>query len=249
VGVQLVVSEPLESLLRNVRGADIVTSAAARHGCRLLFASTSEVYGKHSDGAVREDADRLLGAPTTSRWTYATAKAFGEMLAYGYSQEQGAEMVVVRLFNTVGPRQAGAYGMVLPRFVSQALEETNLTVFGDGTQSRCFAHVHDTVDAILRVLDSDAAQGHVFNVGSQTEVKITDLAQMVIERAESRSGIRFVPYEAAYVDGFEELGRRQPDTSALERLTGWRPRRSIEDAIDDTIRHQREAMTRVEATV
>jgi UDP-glucose 4-epimerase len=243
VGVDLVMDRPLESLLRNVRGVDIVTAAAARHGRRLLFTSTSEVYGKRSDGALREDADRLLGTPSTSRWTYAEAKAFGEMLAYGYAREYGAETIVVRLFNTVGPRQAAAYGMVVPRFVHQALAGENLTVYGDGTQTRCFTHVGDTVDGILALLGSDGALGQAFNIGSRAEFAITDLAQRVIERAESTSGIRFIPYEAAYQPGFEELGRRKPDTSAIHALTGWRPRRTLEQAIDDTIRYQRELDT------
>jgi UDP-glucose 4-epimerase len=240
VGVKLVVERPLESLLRNVRGTDVVTEAAVRNGCRLLFASTSEIYGKNSDGALRESSDRLLGPPTKSRWTYATAKTFGEMLAYGSFLERGAETVVVRLFNTVGPRQTGMYGMVLPRFVHQALEGEDLTVYGDGTQSRCFAHVHDTVDAIVRVADSDAALGSVFNIGSSAEITIQELAERVIERTGSDSRIRYVPFEEAYDSGFEELGRRQPDTRALERLTGWQPRLTIDDAIDDVIAYERE---------
>lgn len=242
VGVRLVLERPLESLLQNVRGCDVVLEAAARRGVRLLYASTSEIYGKNSDGALREDSDRVLGTPSRSRWGYSTAKAFGEMLAYGYFRERGAETIVVRLFNTVGPRQTGAYGMVLPRFVRQALAGEDLSVYGDGTQSRCFAHVYDTVDAILRLAGSDAALGNAYNIGCPTEITILELAERVIERSGSRSGIRFVPYEVAHNGGFEELGRRKPDTSALERLTGWRPRRTLDEAIDDVIAYERETM-------
>ena len=239
VGVQLVVSNPLDSLTRNVRGTDNVISSAARHNRRLLFTSTSEIYGKKSDGPLHEDSDRLLGSTSTARWTYSTAKAFGELLAFGLHRERGAENVVVRLFNTVGPRQTGAYGMVLPRLVRQAVNSEDLTVYGDGGQSRCFAHVLDTVAAILSLVHEDQALGGVFNVGSTTEVTILDLANRVIEKAGSESGIRMVEYEDAYGEGFEELGRRIPDTKALETLTGWTPRRSVDDAIDDTIAFER----------
>jgi UDP-glucose 4-epimerase len=239
VGVQRVVARPLDSLLRNVRGTDVVMEAAARLGRLLLFTSTSEIYGKSSDGPLREDADRLLGAPSKSRWTYATAKAFGEMVALGYSREQGAEMIVTRLFNAVGPRQVGFYGMVLPRFVDQALAGADLTVYGDGSQSRCFTHVHDIIDAILDLADSEAAVGKVFNVGSATAIEIRNLAERVIERTGSTSGIRLVPYEEAYDEGFEELGSRSADTSAVERLCGWRPKRTIDDAIDDLVAYER----------
>jgi UDP-glucose 4-epimerase len=239
VGVQLVVSRPLDSLLRNVRGNDIVISAAARLRRPLLFTSTSEVYGKNSEGALSEEADRILGPPQRLRWSYATAKAFGEALACSYAHEEGAHMSVVRLFNTVGPRQTGAYGMVLPRFVRQALAGEDLTVYGDGRQSRCFGHVYDVVRGILSVLDHPQATSRVFNIGCSVEMSILDLAQKVIERAGSSSGVTFVPYDEAYGDGFEELGRRRPDTAALEAFTGWRPTRSVDQAIDDVIGYQR----------
>src|SRR6266550_1905151 len=206
VGVQLVVSRPLDSLLKNIRGGDVVISAAARHDRKLLFTSTSEVYGKNSAGALSEDSDRILGSPFKSRWSYATAKAFGEALASSYARERGSSMVVVRLFNTVGPRQTGAYGMVLPRLVSQALANEDLTVYGNGTQSRCFCHVLDAVRALVLLADSDDANGRVFNVGSSTEVPIVELARRVIEHVRADSSIRFIPYEEAYDDGFEELG-------------------------------------------
>jgi UDP-glucose 4-epimerase len=241
VGVQLVVDQPLDSLIRNVRGNDIVISAAARHARRLLFTSTSEVYGKNSSEALREDSDRVLGSPYKSRWAYATAKAFGEALTYGYHRERGTPAVVVRLFNTVGPRQRGAYGMVLPRLVRQALAEEELTVFGSGAQSRCFVHVHDSVNAMLMLCDAELANGRVFNVGSEREITIIELAGKVIERSGSRSAIRLVPYSEAYGDGFEELGKRKPDAGAVRQLTGWQPARDIDEIVDDVIAYERSA--------
>ncbi len=241
VGVELIVDRPLDSLLRTVRAADAVMAAAARHGKRLLYTSTSEVYGKNSHpGGLAEDADRILGAPTKSRWAYANAKTFGEILAHGYFREEGAEMTVTRLFNTVGPRQTGSYGMVLPRFVRQALEGRDLTVYGNGTQTRCFTHVLDTVHALVLLSDaSELSAGRVYNVGSSTEVPIVDLARRVIERTGSSSTIKLVPYKEAYGPGFEELGRRIPDTSALEQLTGWSIARTVDEAIEDVITAER----------
>ncbi len=239
VGVQLIVSNPLESLRTNVQGTDNVLSAASRHGCRALFTSTSEVYGKNSQGALTEDADRVLGSPFKSRWAYAIAKSFGESLAYGLHRDSGAETIVVRLFNTVGPRQTGRYGMVLPRFVRQALMGEDLSVFGNGTQTRCFAHVHDTVAALLLLVEADDAVGTVFNIGATDEMAIIELARRVIERTGSDSKIELVPYDEAYDDGFEELGRRQPDTSAVRALVPWQPTRTVDDAIDDVILHER----------
>ena len=239
VGVQLVVSRPLDTLRRNIHGNDVVISAAARHGRPLLFSSTSEIYGKQSDIALSEDADRILGPPDKLRWSYATAKSFGEALIYSYVREQSTRMTVARLFNTVGPRQTGAYGMVLPRFVRQALRGDDLTVYGNGTQSRCFAHVLDVVHGMVLLLDADGASGRAFNIGAGTETPIVELAGRVIDRTGSDSKIRLVPYEQAYDDGFEELGRRKPDTTALEELTGWSPSRTVDDAIDDVIAYER----------
>lgn len=237
VGVKLVVSRPLDCLLKNVRGTDVVLSSAARHGVRLLYTSTSEVYGKNSLEALGEESDRILGSPFKSRWAYAIAKSFGESMAHGLHRCEGAEIATVRLFNCVGPRQSGDYGMVLPRFVAQAMSGQDVTVYGDGSQMRCFAHVLDVVRAIVLVLDSDAATGHVFNVGSELPVTIRELAERVIGRAGTGASIRLVPYEQAYDEGFEELGRRQPDTRLLRELTGWTPTRTVDDAIDDVIAH------------
>jgi UDP-glucose 4-epimerase len=235
VGVQLVVSRPLDSLKRNIRGNDTVISAAARQERPLLFASTSEIYGKNSTGALNEESDRVLGSIAKLRWSYATAKAFGEALAYSYVREEGARMTCARLFNTVGPRQTGAYGMVLPRFVRQALTGEPLTVYGNGMQSRCFGHVYDVVHGLLLLMDDERASGSPFNIGCPIETPIVELARRVIERTGSDSKIALVPYEQAYDEGFEELGRRKPDTTKLEQLTGWRPTRTVDEAIDDVI--------------
>ena len=239
VGVSLVVERPVDTLLSNVRGTDTVLSAAAGLKKPVLFTSTSEIYGKSDGRIVSEDSDRILGPTSRARWNYSTSKAFGEALALGYHRELGADNVVVRLFNTVGPRQTGVYGMVVPRFVRQALSGAPVTVYGDGMQTRCFAHVHDTVEAILRLLDSEPAQGRVFNIGSDREISIYELAQRVIARAESTSEIRFIPYDVAYDEGFEELGRRKPETTAVRKLTGWDPHRTVDDAIDDVILYER----------
>ena len=245
VGVKLIVDQPLDSVLRTVRATDVVLTAAARHGKRLVFTSTSEIYGKSDGEPLVEHADRLIGAPTLSRWSYATAKAFGETLAYGYAREHGAPMTVARLFNSVGPRQSSAYGMVVPRFVRQALAGEDLTVFGDGSQSRCFTHVADTVEALVRLADSEATIGDVYNVGSANELTIVELARRVIERTRANVGVRFVPYEEAYGQGFEELGRRKPNGEKIERAIGWRPSRSVDDAIDDVIAYEREPRRRL----
>jgi UDP-glucose 4-epimerase len=248
VGVQLVVDHPLETMLDNVRGIDIVLSAAARHGRRVLFASTSEVYGKQSRGPLAEDADLVIGSPAKARWSYAIAKCYGEAIASSYHTDQGAETVVVRMFNAVGPRQSAHYGMVLPRFVGQALRGDDLTVFGKGTQTRCFTHVLDSVQAIRMLCDCDGAIGRTFNVGSSAPVAVIELAQRVIERTGSGSQIVRLSYEEAYSAGFEELGMRRPDTTALEEMTGWRATRTLDDAIDDVIVHEAAEAFASEAT-
>jgi UDP-glucose 4-epimerase len=239
VGVQMIVNEPLETLMRSVRGSNVVMHAAARHSARVLFSSTSEVYGKHTNGALTEQDDLIFGSPTKGRWTYAIAKTFGEALIAGYHGRRGVNATVVRLFNTVGPRQTGQYGMVLPRFVRQALRGEDLTVYGNGTQTRCFTHVRDTVSALMLLAESHGSEGKTFNIGSSTPIAVIELARRVIERADSSSGIALVPYEEAYGDGFEELGIRRPDTTALRNLTGWQTQRTVDDAIDDVIEYER----------
>jgi len=235
VGVELIVSRTLEALLNNIRGTEIVLDAAARFGRKILVASTSEIYGKNAAGPLAEDSDRILGSPFKSRWSYSTSKAVDEILAYQYCREQGLPSIVVRLFNCAGPRQSGRYGMVIPRFVQQALAREDLTVYGDGTQSRCFCHVFDTVEGLIRLLDAPAAIGDVFNVGAQNEISIRGLAELVVASTNSTSGIRFVPYEEAYEPGFEDMERRLPDISKIRAVTGWEPIRSLQDIVDDVV--------------
>ena len=239
VGVQMIVNEPLDTLMRSVRSSNVVMHAATRNGVRVLFSSTSEVYGKQSHRLLAEDDDLIFGSPSKGRWTYAIAKSFGEALIHGYSRQRGVDATIVRLFNCVGPRQTGTYGMVLPRFVRQALAGENLTVYGDGKQTRCFTHVRDTVAALLALSDADGACGHTYNIGTPSLISIYELARRVIVRSGSDSGIMLVPYEEAYPSGFEELGTRVPDTTALRELTGWEAQFSIDDAIDDVIAHER----------
>jgi UDP-glucose 4-epimerase len=235
LGVQNIVDNPLETLLANVRGADVVMAAAARHDCRLLFASSSEVYGKGAGDALTERDDCTIGAPSRSRWSYAIAKQFGESLAHAYAQCGRADMAAVRFFNIVGPRQSSAYGMVLPRFVGQALASEPLTIYGDGSQTRCFTSVHDAVRAVVGLLDCETAGGGTYNIGASRPIRIDDLAARVIERSHSRSQIVFVPYASAYGSGYEELGRRVPDTTALRDRTGWSALHTVDDMIEEVL--------------
>jgi UDP-glucose 4-epimerase len=239
VGVKLIVERPLDSLLTNIRGTEILLDAAASAGCKVLVTSTSEIYGKNVNGPLREDDDRILGSPLKSRWSYSTSKAVDEILAYSYWRDRGTPTVVVRLFNTVGPRQTGAYGMVVPTFVRQAMRGEPVTVFGYGEQRRSFSHVHDVVAALLMLLDERGAVGDVFNVGARNETTINGLAERIVETTGSSSPIVHVPYDVAYEEGFEDMERRVPDTTKLEALTGWRPTRSLDDIIEDVVSHER----------
>ena len=245
VGVQKVVNEPLDTLMHIVRGSNVVMHAATRNSVPVLFSSTSEVYGKQTNDSLTEEDDLVFGSPAKGRWTYAISKSFGEALLHGYHRQRGADVTVVRLFNTVGTRQTGTYGMVLPRFVRQALAGEDLTVYGNGTQTRCFTHVRDTVAALVALLDNPKTSGHTFNVGSGSPISIGELAQRVIERSGSSSGVTLIPYEQAYADGFEELGIRRPNTTALTALTGWHVRFTIDEAIDDVIEYERARLTTV----
>lgn len=237
VGVRLLVEQTLDSIRSNALGSDMVITLAARHDKRLLFASSSEVYGRGDGQPLSEGAHRAVGYRMHARWAYASSKMYGEALAQSCVRELGSEMVVARLFNVVGPRQTGTYGMVLPRFVSQALAGADLTVFGDGRQSRCFLHVDDAVRALIALSGSDRAVGNVYNVGSPAAVRIVDLARLVIGRTGSSSGIRLVPFDVAYEPGFEDLDQRVPDTAAVHEAIGWEAERTIEDAVDDVVRH------------
>ncbi|GGO23633.1 NAD-dependent epimerase/dehydratase family protein [Microbispora bryophytorum] len=235
VGVKLIVERPLRSLTTNVRGSEIVIEAAHRYRRKILVTSTSEIYGKNSAGPLPEDSDRILGSPDIVRWAYSTAKAVEEILANAYHRERGLPTIVVRLFNTVGPRQSPAYGMVIPRLVRQALAGVPLTVHGDGTQTRCFAHVRDVVRALLLLLHDERAVGRTFNIGSSDEVSIMELAKLIVELSGSTSGVDLVPYAEAYGSGFEDMTRRVPDTTRLRELTGWTPALSLDDILLETI--------------
>ena len=242
VGVQLVVDRPLSSLLNNIRGTEVVLEAAGQNRAKVLLTSTSEIYGKSNNGPFKEDDDRLLGSPRKLRWSYSTSKAVDEILAYLYHKELGLPTVVARLFNTVGPRQSAHYGMVLPRFVAQALRGEPLTVYGDGSQSRSFTYVDDAVEALIRLVEEPGAEGEVFNVAGHEEITMRELAERVIKRTGSASGIVNVPYNDVYGDGFEDLNRRAADTSKLERITGFRCETTIDEAIDRVVQFTEESL-------
>ncbi|HLI26645.1 MAG TPA: NAD-dependent epimerase/dehydratase family protein [Chloroflexota bacterium] len=237
VGVRRILAEARRAIEINLRGTEHVLAAAARRGCPVLVTSTSEVYGKNDRGPLREDDDAIMGPTRTTRWLYAITKAADECLALAYAREYGLPVVVVRLFNTIGPRQTGAYGMVVPRLVGQALRGEPLTVYGDGQQTRCFTYVDDVVAAIEALLATPAARGEVVNVGQPREVTIEQLARLIRDLAGSASPIVHVPYEQAYGAGFEDMRRRVPDISKLQRLTGFVPRVPLEEALRRIIDH------------
>jgi UDP-glucose 4-epimerase len=240
VGVKLVVQHPVRTITTNVGGTEAVLRAARRYRAKTLIASTSEVYGKGLRLPFHEEDDVLLGATSRHRWAYAASKLVDEFLGLAYHREYGLPVVLFRLFNTVGPRQVGRYGMVMPRFVGAALAGETLSVYGDGTQSRCFCHVEDAVRAIVALSQAPAASGRVFNVGATEPIAIAQLAQRVIDLTDSTSQIAFVPYEEAYPEGFEDMQRRQPDISRIRRLVGWVPERSLDEIILDVANWLRE---------
>jgi len=237
VGVFTIVDKPLESLTTNLRGTENILEASQQHQKEVLIASSSEIYGKNAGGALNEESDRIVGSPLKSRWSYSEAKAIDESMAFFYYQEKKLAMRIVRFFNTVGPRQVGHYGMVVPRFVSAALKNEPLTVYGTGSQSRCFCHVYDAVAGLLAVIDSNATLGEVFNIGNDEEITIQDLAHEVIELTGSKSAIEKVLYEKAYAPGFEDMQRRIPDISKIKRVVGWSPKLSLESIISDIANH------------
>jgi UDP-glucose 4-epimerase len=232
VGVKLIVERPLESLLTNIRGSEIILEKAHKHGRKVLVTSSSEIYGKNTNVPLKEDGDRLLGSPLIGRWSYSTSKAVDEILAYAYFSTKGLPTVIVRLFNTVGERQSPEYGMVIPRFIEAALHGRDLIVHGDGTQSRCFAHVGDIVPALLALTESREAEGQAINLGSTEEVSIRDLAELVIEMTNSSSKITFVPYQEAYESGFEDMPRRVPDISRAKKLIGFEPKVNLREIVE-----------------
>jgi len=240
VGVELIVRSPVRVIQTNILGTEAVLRAANRYRKPVLLASTSEIYGKSEQVPFKEDDDRVLGATTRSRWCYSTSKAVDEFLALAYHKERDLPVVIARLFNTVGPRQTGQYGMVVPRFVAQAVAQQPITVYGDGQQSRCFIDVEDVVRALMALVETPAAMGQVFNVGSGDEVTIVELARRVKALAGSTSEIVFIPYEKAYEEGFEDMRRRVPDTSKLRARTGWEPRIPLEETLRRMIAHARD---------
>ncbi len=232
VGVKLIVESPVRTIETNVNGTQLILEAACKKRKLVLTASTSEVYGKSTDVPFHEEADLVLGPTTKGRWSYAASKALDEFLALSYWKEKKLPVIVVRLFNTVGPRQTGRYGMVLPNFVKSALDNTAISIYGTGKQSRCFCDVRDTVEGLVRLMDADRAVGEVINVGNTEEISIEGLAQKVKERTRSTSPIEYVPYDKAYEPGFEDMMRRVPSVEKLHALTGFRPGISLDEIID-----------------
>jgi UDP-glucose 4-epimerase len=233
LGVFNIVDKPLESLITNLKGSGIVIEAADKYKKPILIASTSEVYGKNIKESLKETDDRIIGHPLKSRWSYSEAKAVDESLAYFYYLENKLPIRIVRFFNTVGPRQVGHYGMVVPRFVSAALKNEPLSVYGSGDQIRCFCHVTDAVNALLLVVDSDKTVGQVFNIGTNSQTSIMELARKVIEVTGSKSSIEKIAYEKAYSEGFEDMQRRVPDISKIKQVLGWEPEINLDQIIKD----------------
>lgn len=239
VGVFNILERPLASLMTNLRGTEIVLDAALKFSRQILVASSSEVYGKNTSDSLHEDDNRILGSPLMLRWSYSQAKAIDETLAYAYWQEKQLPTRIVRFFNTVGPRQLGAYGMVVPRFVAAALDNEEITIYGDGNQTRCFGHVADIIDALISVANSEKTIGTVVNIGNDEEISINDLAKKIIEMTDSKSKIVYLSYADAYKSGFEDMERRVPNIQRIKKLTGWAPTRNLETIIRDVADHLR----------
>jgi UDP-glucose 4-epimerase len=233
VGVFNIVNNPLASLLTNIRGTENVLESAFESNTPVFLTSSSEVYGKNISDSLKESDDRVLGSPITLRWSYSEAKAIDESLAYAYFIEKQLETRIVRFFNTVGPRQLGAYGMVVPRFVKSAISNEPITIYGDGNQTRCFAHVYDVIDAIIAIAFAGNTVGKVINIGNDFEISINGLAQKIIAETNSKSEIVYVPYEEAYGQGFEDMERRVPNIDLIKELVGWKPQRDLSTMIKD----------------
>ncbi len=239
VGVRLIVESPVRTIETNIRGTEIVLELAAKKRKRVLITSTSEVYGKRNQVPFREDDDLVMGPTSKARWSYACSKAIDEFLAIAYWKEKRVPTVIARLFNTVGPRQTGRYGMVIPNFVRQALTGEDITVFGDGSQSRCFTHVSDVVEALIQLAEHPQAVGEVYNIGSSQEVTILELAERIKQLTGSNSRIVFIPYDKAYEQGFEDMLRRVPDLSKIHKLIGYTPKITLDEILLSVIEHQR----------
>jgi UDP-glucose 4-epimerase len=239
VGVFNIVNNPLASLLTNIRGTENVLEAAYSSNIPIFLTSSSEVYGKNVSDSLSESDDRILGSPLTLRWSYSEAKAIDESLTYAYHVEKQLETRIVRFFNTVGPRQLGAYGMVVPRFVKAALANEPLTIYGDGMQTRCFAHVYDVIDAVVAIAFAKNTVGKVVNIGNNFEISINDLAKKIISETESKSEILHIPYNDAYGDGFEDMDRRVPNIDLIKELVGWQPKRNLTTIISDIAEEMR----------
>jgi UDP-glucose 4-epimerase len=242
VGVQLIVEDPVRTIVTNILGSEVVLTTANRYGCKVLIASSSEVYGKGVKVPFSEDDDRLMGSTTHSRWSYATSKAVDEFLGLAYHRQFDLPVVIMRFFNTVGPRQSGRYGMVVPRFVRQALRNEPITVYGDGQQTRCFADVADVIKAVAALSEHPGAVGQVYNIGSTEEITIQELAERVIALTGSSSEIAFVPYDEAYAPGFEDMQRRVPSIEKLNALNGYKPGYTLEETLQRVIVYERRQM-------
>lgn len=245
VGVRLIVESPVRTIETNIRGTELVLDAAAKKKKLVVIASTSEVYGKATKVPFCEEDDLVIGPPTKGRWSYACSKAIDEFLALAYWKERHQPVIVVRFFNTVGPRQTGRYGMVLPNFVRQALNDEPVTVFGPGTQSRCFGYVGDVVEALGKLIHTDAAIGQVFNIGSDEEVTIEELAHRVCRIVGGRSEIHYIPYDQAYEEGFEDMQRRVPSLEKIGRLIGYKPKTSLNQIIEKVVASERARLERL----
>jgi UDP-glucose 4-epimerase len=237
LGVNTILESPLESISTNIAGSEVVLNAAANHNKRILIASTSEIYGKNPKQPLNESDDRVVGSPQKIRWSYSDAKAIEEAMAFSLNQEKGLRVTTARLFNTVGPRQSSHYGMVVPRFVESALKNQPVSIYGDGTQSRVFCHVYDTVEALLALVGTDKTINEVYNVGGTGEITIKELASQVIKETNSQSSIEFIPYEKAYAPGFEDMQRRVPDISKIKQDLNWVPKKNLSQIITDVAQH------------
>jgi len=233
LGVERIIKEPIESISTNIFGSEVILKSASRYTKRIIIASTSEIYGKNPKQPLSEDDDRVIGTPQNIRWTYSDAKAIEEAMARALHLSQGLPVTTIRFFNTVGPKQTGKYGMVVPRFINSALKDENIAVFGDGTQSRVFCHVDDAISGLVSLVENKASIGQVFNIGGEGETTINGLAERIISQTGSKSKIINIPYSDAYPIGYEDMHRRVPDTSKIQSLTGWKPKRTLAEIIED----------------